>query len=153
VLSREAVTMRVPSGLKAVKLKAISCSRRMATSRPVAESLTRAVYSAVAVPIRAPSELYAAERTSYSRPRSCIKLMSERAIQEPYSERRWRFPPWEPWLAWRELGVSRPMSFSPSPLQMTWCCPSNWSRGVAVAGCWYPFWSYWQRVGEVPVSL
>src|SRR5579862_380084 len=71
--STDAVTMRVPSGLKAAEVTAEllgpSCQGTTAISLPVATSQMRAVPSADAVTMRVPSKLKAAEFTYLSCPR------------------------------------------------------------------------------------
>jgi hypothetical protein len=57
VLSHDAVTMRVPSGLNAAENTATSCLRRTVISLAVAASQIRAVLSADAVTMRDPSGL------------------------------------------------------------------------------------------------
>ena len=63
VLSSEAVTTRLPSGLNAAELTASVCPWRVARALPESASQTRAVLSADAVTTRLPSGLNAAELT------------------------------------------------------------------------------------------
>ena len=63
VLSHEAVTIRLPSGLNAAVYTIAACPWSVARILPVSASQTRAVLSAEAVTIRLPSGLNAAETT------------------------------------------------------------------------------------------
>jgi hypothetical protein len=63
VLSHEAVTMQVPSGLNPAEETSLSCLSGSVRGWPVRASQTRAVLSAEAVTTRAPSGLKTAELT------------------------------------------------------------------------------------------
>ncbi len=63
VLSSDAVTTRLPSGLNAAELTGPVCPWRVAMVLPESASQTRAVLSAEAVTTRLPSGLNAAECT------------------------------------------------------------------------------------------
>src|SRR5215470_13383471 len=69
VLSTDAVTTRVPSGLNAADLTSSSCPRRTLISFPVIASQIRAVLSADAVTMRFPPGLKAAEVIQETCPR------------------------------------------------------------------------------------
>ena len=83
VLSSDAVTIRVPSGLKAAAFTQFVWPLRIAISIAVAVSQMRAVLSRDAVTTSAPSGLKAAERTTYLWARrttiSCAVVASRRA--------------------------------------------------------------------------
>ena len=75
VLSKDAVTMRDPSGLNAAECTLSSWPLRTTISLPVAASQMRAVLSGDAVTMRDPSGLNAADFTSSSWPlRTTISL-------------------------------------------------------------------------------
>src|SRR5215470_814746 len=77
VLSADAVTMRVPSGLKAAEVTWSLWPRRIAISVAVAASQMRAVLSHDAVTMRVPAGLKAAESTLLPWPRRtaiCLRV-------------------------------------------------------------------------------
>src|SRR5262245_10852342 len=81
VLSRDAVTMRDPSGLKAAEYTKSSWPRRIAISLALAASQMRAVLSRDAVTMRDPSGLKAAEFRTASWPRRTAICLAVAASQ------------------------------------------------------------------------
>ncbi len=84
VLSSDAVTMRVPSGLNCALLTPRSCPESVARGLPVAASQTRAVLSYDAVTMRVPSGLNCALVTTSSlMPRERGEGLASRGVPDP----------------------------------------------------------------------
>lgn len=77
VLSSDAVTICVPSGLNAAERTLLECPRRVASTSPVVASQMRAVLSKDAVTIHVLSGLNAAEVTRLECPVRVARRISE----------------------------------------------------------------------------
>ena len=83
VLSADAVTMRVPSGLNCALVTLSSCPASVARLLPVAASHTRAVLSSDAVTMRVPSGLNCALVHATLMPRERGEALARRRVPHP----------------------------------------------------------------------